>query len=59
MELCLGMLEHWNGSEHPLKLMLWCLCMSEHWNGLEHLFKLIQQCLNMLDIGKMKKIYRS
>jgi hypothetical protein len=41
MELCLGMLEHCNGSEHLLKLMVWCLGMSEHWNASEHLLKLM------------------
>jgi hypothetical protein len=29
MEWCLGRSEHWNGSEHPLKLIEWCLGMSE------------------------------
>jgi hypothetical protein len=43
-----------DGSEHPLKLMVWCLSMSECWNGSEHPLKL----MDMLDIGKMQIIYR-
>jgi hypothetical protein len=28
MQWCLGISEHWNGSEHLLKLIVWCLGMS-------------------------------
>jgi hypothetical protein len=47
MQWCLGISEHWNGSEHLLKLMVWCLIMSEHWNGLKHLLKLMVWCLGI------------
>jgi hypothetical protein len=47
MQWCLGMSEHWNGSEHLLKLMVWYLGMSEHWNGSEHPLKLMVWCLGM------------
>jgi hypothetical protein len=47
MQWCLGMSEHWNGLERPLKLMVWYLSMSEHWNGSEHPLKLMVWCLGM------------
>jgi hypothetical protein len=59
MQSCLGMLEHWNGLDHPLILNQWFLAMLECWNGVEYMLKVTQRCLDMLDIGMMQRIHLS
>jgi hypothetical protein len=53
MQSCVGMLEHGNGSEHPLECSQWFLAMLECWNGVEYMLKLTQWCMDMLDIGRI------